>query len=369
MTYCGCANDWRVYTLDLPTGRPVQILTPISLNFDKTLNQVGNGSVTVASKDLVMKDIWPHKTSILFARISGPGASKSYPVGEFIGLIDGVTADSGGMTNIGVKSIEQYLNYRHILGSPQWDQVYQTEIGARLVNLAVSDGIPLEGIAFSSEIRRDREYPESDLTPILRACENLTEVIDGPDYVLNHSIDASTGHWSTRMEWYDYAGETQPKTLNATYGVESYTLDVVALEHANIVYAIGQDPEENRSVANIYSQTDYVRFEKTKTWPDVTRQNTLDQHARGEVENSKHPLATPSLTVIGTDLAGMYNVGDTIDLHMDHGALQYRGNARIVSMSWNSTGDSASRVTFTLVPLTDAEQSILNASPQSPRCC
>lgn len=361
-----CQADWRVDVMDLATGVRQQFVTPLSLDFDQLLNEVGNASATLPVRSVTMAQVWPHKTAIAFARINGPGASPSFPKGEFIGIVETAVASSAGTVALGLKSVESYLAHRLIHGDTTFTAEAQTDIAADLVNLASSNGIQLTGVAVASAITRDREYLDEDRKVILEAILQLTEVIDGPDYELVHTL--SGGVWSTEMIFSDYLGNTTPVPVHVRRGVSAYDLSVDAGEHANRVIGVGDDPtlefDADESGTSIYPL-----FETSISWSDVSVLTTLQEHAEGAVANSLHPLATPSITLAGLDIAPLLGLGDTIMLTMDHGAILYQGLARLVGKSWSSNTDSPTMITLTLVPLDNTEDSILQAIAGPVPCC
>lgn len=360
---CSCANDWRVELVNLADGTRRRFAHPTGLTFENLLNEPGSASISLPVRDYTMADIWPHLTSVAITRISGPGASTTSPVCEYLGLVEDVRADSGGVLTLGMKSIEQYLQYR-LLPTTSFNQQPQNQIGAALVNYANADGIPLVGVGVDGQLR-DRNYGEDDDKVILEAVKQFTQVIGGPDYVLSHEF--SSGHWSTEMEFVDRAGEDKGGQINARLGLSTYDIAVDATPHANKVIGVGENP--NIKFTAIASETIYPLFERSEAWVDVSRQATIRQHAEGELEASLHPAASPSVTLVGTELAAEFNLGDTVHLKMDHGAVAYHGPARLIGKAWASEEGSPTSCTFSLVPLTDSADAILDAPNTGQECC
>lgn len=361
--------DWRVEALDLKTGLRKKFLLPLSCTFEERLNDVGPGSLTIPVRSVQMADVWPHSTSIAFLRLRGPGATPVNPVCEYLGLVEDAQADSGGTLQLGMQSIEQYLTYRMIHGDTTYAATGQTAIGASLVNLAVSNGIPLIGTSDASATARDRTYLDTDRKKILEAVQDLTKVIGGPDYRLIHS-QGSSGGWSTEMRFSDHVGNTSPSSLNARRGVSSYSLRVDATGQATRVIGVGQSADlvyDTGVPATTYPNNLYPLYEISESYSDVSDVNTVQENAQGTLAQDTHPAANPSVVLAGVDVIAPLSVGDYISLIMSHGAIQYLGVARVTSIAWALNDSSPTTATITLVPQDDAAAAILNAPAEYPQ--
>lgn len=367
-------SDWRVEALDLSTGLRKRILPYASFDFEEKLNEVGQGSLSLNVREVGISDVWPHTTSLAFLRTAGPGATPSAPQCEFIGLVEEINPSSSGTLSIGFKSIEQYLLYRMLHGDTTFTGISQTEIAAALVTLAASQGIPLVGVAAASSILRDRTYSATDWKKIGEAIQQLTEVIDGPDYELIHT-QMTSGAWMTQMRFADEISNCPPDSesftpppLNVRRGVIGYDLAVNGSDHANRVIGIG-------STADLVYDADestlsiYPLFERSESYTDVTLINTVQDAAQGSVLQSRHPTAIPSVTLAGLDVIAPQKVGNYVRLTMSHGAIQYDGVARIVGIAWSKSDDSPTTATLSLSPQDDVADAILYAKPLTSGCC
>jgi hypothetical protein len=364
---CGCPYDWRIEILNLSTGERRGYLTPLSFEFEEKLNEVGSGTITIPVSSVSMQDVWPHITSIAFLRIAGPGATSSSPVCEFIGMVEQVDPDSGGTLKIGVKSIEQYLDSRMIDETLVFTAEEQTSIGASLVDEAATLGIPLSGGFTASSFPRDRTYELVDRKKILEAIQQLTQVIDGPDYQLVHSL-SGTSSWQTEMLFQDRVGSDVPRPLNARRGLIAYGLPVDATAHVTKVIGVGENDTLVYETSTPTSDM-YPLFERSEAYSDVSVLTTVQEHAEGSLAQDKHPIATPTVTVAGLDLIAPLSLGDLTELKMGHGAIQYQGVARIIGIAWSSTESTPTMATLTLVPNDNAADAILGAPPSSSGCC
>lgn len=357
---CGCAYDWRVEALDISTGGRKAILHPVSFDFEELLNEVGSGSVTLNVRDVNMSDIWPHATKIAFLRLAGPNASPSTPVCEWVGLVESVQADSGGTLKLGLKSVEEYLDHRLLPLDLSQALIDQCLLGALIVDQAATNGIGLESEwVNSTQPNRTRDWKASDYPTILSLVRGLTEIDDGPDYVLSHG---STGH-PTTITFMDRAGGAS--SINAKRGLVSYSLDVDGSTHANRIVGTGA----NEGLLYIADFGEPVRWERAESYGDAEQQATVQEQAVGAVYNDHHPRATPQVTIAGVDLIAPLSLGDDVELTMGHGALQYKGSARLVGIAWSSSADSPTMASLTFVPGTSGVSAVFDAPHTDGGCC
>lgn len=367
MSDCSCREDWRLLALDLKTGRPQTYLSPTDFSFEQVLNDVGNASVTLAVRDYNLSDVWPHSTAIAFLRISGDGATPSVPKCEFIGIGDGGNPTSNGTGEVGLKSIEEYLDHRIIHGDQDFTGIQQTILAKTLVDMASDHGIPLFASAETSATLLDRSYLDTDQKKILEAVTELTEAIDGPDYERSHDLQPD-GTYATTLIFKDRVGSTDPVSIYSTLGATEYGLSVDSSNHVTRIIGVGSDPNLV-SDTGIPADSIYPLFERSVSWSDIQDQDQLDDQTAGELANNVDPTAIPSITLAGLELAPQLTLGGTIDLHLDHGAVRYHGAARLISKAWSAGSDGPTTVTLSMVPLDNATSAILNAQPENRGCC
>jgi hypothetical protein len=329
------------------------------MDFETVLNGWGRGTINLATKDVKIRDIWPHAVSIYITRIAGPSASPENPVVEFAGYVESISASDSGQTSIGLQSIEEYLNHRMLTNEFARSGAPQTAIARDLVNLAHNnDGIPLSGAATSSTRLRDRTYEPWDRKIIGEAVVELTEVIDGPDWELEHT--RTEGAWSTKMLFRDHVGAARDLTLQSDREANGYGLDVDAANHATYVDGLGSGEEEDMLVSHAEDGENlYPRFDAAPAWKDVKRLTTLQEHTDGYLADFQDPLAMPSVTIPGFEVdSTRLRLGDTFTVHTDFGAVTYKGQVRILGIGWN-VGEGADTRTFTLYPVGNVRDTLL----------
>lgn len=370
---CACGEEWRIEACDLRTGRVRSILHPLSFDFQTILNRVGQGTLNLATRGIVVRDIWPHLTSVYITRLSGGDATPEAPRVEFGGIIESFAAGDNGATSVGLKSIDQYLHHRQLgmarTAGLSFYQTPQTEIGRALVQQSYPNGIPLTAVAELSSIRRDRNYPGYERKNIGEAVEELTDVINGVDYEVTHERDGDS--WRSVITFRDFVGGDRNVILKSDREAAGYGLVVDAQNHATYVDAMGAGEEEAQLVAHARDNSGiYPRFDSSPAWMDVSIPSTLASHAQGFLNDNREPIATPSATVRGLDDPDPRSVrnGDTVRAEINYGAVTFNGRARVLSSSWSVGSDGPASRVYELVPIDRASESVLNQTPADDNC-
>src|SRR5690606_2411767 len=234
---CDCASNWRIELANLLTGATTHVLTPVSFEFQTAFMEPGRGSITfhrrgaeaVFSSGFVPADrMFPATTGIFFSRIHGGRATPNQPVHMFGGFVETMQANSDGLVTLGFAEMQKYLDYRMVGTDLVFEDESQLSIGANLVLYArgenfaggsVDDapalGIPLIGGFGTSAINRDRTYLGSERPFIGELLRNLTQVIDGPVYTVDHHRNAGpipglAENWYTELGFSDTWLQTFP---------------------------------------------------------------------------------------------------------------------------------------------------------------
>lgn len=366
MATCGCGDSWRVVTVDLKTGIVRAVLEPISMEWETRLNDVGQGTVLLATGDVNVRDIWPHLSAIYILRLEGSDASPEMPVCEFAGLIETVIAEDTGVTTLGIRSMEQYLFHRTIKRRIRVEEMPQTRLAKLLHDESIPNGINLTALADSSTILRDRTYQPWLRKNIGEAVTELTQVINGPDWETRHNYDPTAGTWATEMIYRDFVGENRNVVLRSDVEAFSYSLEIASENHATHVDAIGNGENKSTLIESADDESGvYPQLDAAPAWKDVTRRKTLQSHAQGYIEDYREPFASPSVTLRGLDNPepSLIRLGDTVRIETNYGAVTYNGDARIIAISW-AVGDGEPEArTLTTLPITRASQSVLNQEP------
>lgn len=366
MKACNCASDWRLEAIDLATGARVRYLPFTQFNFDDLLNQVGPGSVTIPVRKVSAADVWPHTRAIAFTRTAGPGASKAQPVCEMIGMIETIDAESSSTVNVGLQSIDNYLNHRIIELDTTYTSQPQTAVGAALASFGGgAGGIPISATNNGGPTM-SITYLAADDKVVMQAISELTQMDDGPDYTRSYLFAAGT--WSTTLNFLNTAGNQVPRSLNALRGLTAYGLNVDGTDHANWIRGRGDDSIPPVTVDATVGSI-YPRFDKGVQWSDVKDSGVLTSLTNGAIVNSADPTAIPDVTIADLNLSAGIGLGDLFTLTMNHGAIIYDGVARVVGKSWSLADEQPPLCTLSLVAVDPVSTAILAAMPKKPGCC
>lgn len=368
-----CQENWLVEVCDLATGIVRDIWFPISMRFDQGLDRVTDGAITLATRDAAMRSLWPGFTSVYISRITGADASRENPVCEFAGIVTDIGVSESGTTLVGLKSIEWYLMRRVIRRDMVFEDTDQTTIAQMLVDeihytFGFLGSIPLHGQGNISDIWRDRTYYAWSRKLIGEAVIDLTQVIDGPDWELTHArVD---GAWSTTMIFRDYLGEDRGIDLRSDREASAYSVSADLESMANAAIGGGAGDGEDQLILPFYDpESPYPQFDGTPTWNDVSVALTLFQHTVGYVNANQEPDARPTVTLPGLDVPpSLLRVGDTINVDIQYGAINYSGPSRIVTIAWEMGGDKPEMRTLELLPLVPPSQSIAFRTAEPVSC-
>lgn len=361
---CGCESCVvRVESCDLRTGIVRAVLVPVSAAWQSTLNEPGQGSIVLPTDSTLVRNIWPHLTSI-YITVGG--------VPVFGGIVEEIAAESsenGATTTVQMKEIHYYLNYRHHDKTLSFTQEQQTIIGAELVNDAAVDGIPLTGVPDSSSYARDRTYESWEHGILMERISQLTEVINGPDFEVRHIREAD--RWRTVMIFRDHVGVARDLVIVSDVNVSDYALAVTADSHATHVHGIGAGEESAQlETLAVDGSGIYPRFDAAPAWKDVSILTTLQENTEGYLEANREPVATPAAVIPGCHDIGpdAIEVGDSLNVNISQGAVTFRGRARVADISWRYNVNSQMTRELGMIPLERASQSVLNQDPTDDMC-
>lgn len=345
---CVCGQGWRFESVDIKTGQLKAVLHPISADWEEKHSQPGQGSLTVAPRDLSWDNIWPDSTAVYFSRIVDGERE-----GRWAGKIEQAEGNSNSGVTIGLQGIDEYLFHRSIADgeggisystpgyvneSAPGAGLPQSQIARDLVLLAVQqEGIPLVPIAGDSVITRVRQYNSWDFKNIGEAVQDLVTSVDGVRYRLDHKY--SNGFWRTEMVFADILGSDRGVVLRGGIKGAEYGVTVDAKDHATWVYAIGAGEEVNQRVAVAYDEANiYPRYHAVPAWKDVLLQPTLNSHAEGYVASYRDPLTTPYMILPGLDgnvpTPDQLRLGDLVFVDFEYGLVRYSDHANVLSIAW-----------------------------------
>lgn len=357
----GCDEIWRFWSVDLRTGVMRKPLRPMGASWSSRLNAPGQGTLTMATKGLAIRDVWPHLIGIGIETMTNEGW-KPY----WYGYVEKATPADNGATSLGLVEVDTYLNRRNLMETLKFAGVNQTEIVAALVEwVRTHGGIPLRGVSEASSYPRDRTYDWYNLPNIGELVTNLTEIINGPDYELVHRIIEggldTPRRWESDLISRDVVGVDRNLVLQSDREAAGYSLDIDAMDHATTVIGVGVGEEEDMLVAVAQdSRNIYPQFDAVPAWKDVSVFETLSEHADGFLGLNRDPVAIPALTLAGMNVDPFHLApGDPVHVRTSFGAVSYHGGARLTEVAW-TLDEGAPRRSLTMDPIGDPIESVLN---------
>ena len=341
---CECAANWRVELVLLSTGEVLDVVVPISFEFETGFLTPGRGSITfhrrvpgfvgvlnpgsfVATPYIPQVDMYPRRVGIYISRVAGGVATGLAPVTMFAGIVDTFQGASDGVITIGFFEIQQYLNYRTIRSDLTFTAVDQTDIGAQLVLYArgentlggsvdpdTADGIRLFGVSSPTiGTNRDRTYLAADRPFIGKMIDNLVGVIDGPVYRLSH-VRAS-GIWTTTMTFYDEIPQTVVKTISAK-GLTDFQVKLEGNDLANLIDAFGKPSEDGTPLisTNLPANDGFLmpRYDATPSFPTVSDPVDLAENAAGYDRDHYDAASEIQLFYSGLEYNEALNIDDLV---------------------------------------------------------
>ena len=201
-----------------------------------------------------------------------------------------------------------------------------------------------ESLTQATTVDRDRTYERKN---VKEAIIELTELVDGNfDFEFDENRALST---------YGAIGTDKPDVV-LTYpeNIKTFTVNRTGINTFNKLTALGSGfgDEQLSSIAfNADSQLVFGVREQIVTYNSVLLQDTLDQHAEGDLDLVKDLLDIPTITVSGATLdLNEVGIGDRIQVTIeDHPWINnVDGTYRIEKISCTIDENDAEIITLTL---------------------
>lgn len=345
---CPCGPDWTIEAFDLRTGRVLGVLPVQGLTAQIQLNKPSTGQLDLSPRDVPPRLVWP--------RLVGAGIMwQGEPV--WVGWFEESGMSSNNTLRCGLKSLDQYPFHRHIDQRVTWNQISQTNGLASLVN-RFADGIVLDATYEPSTRRRDRQWEEWDHNIVGDLMQDMTDIIDGPDWELRPYRVG--GRWGGTIIFRDRVGEERPFQLvggrdSGNFGITLNGQDLGTHQHA-----VGDGQEEEQLDASATDTSVYPRFDVTTGYSSVKRVSTLEEYARGRLGLYSEISAVPDMVIDGPDpKPSELRVGDIVHADLEYYEWAYRGAARIIGINYRATATSADLRTVQLDPLQPPSESVM----------
>lgn len=259
------------------------------------------------------------------------------------GILLKPTGGTSSTTQLGLVSIEGYLNRRYV-ADHEWVQVDKAQIVAGLVEDAQDEGIGLVIDAPNTGDLMDRTYWDDENATVYKRLQELAEVEDGIEWTVDLEwTDDRMTHVRKVFRARERIGRADPVvTLSSrsdAFASYEWTVDYSEGRGANDVqaYAPGQGEDRPRS-ARVRAENQLAdgvpRFEyRWQPSSSISKPATLDQHARRKLAELAYGTQYVTVTCrwnaedarLGID----WNLGDTVNLdlwgHLDPAGRQVTG--------------------------------------------
>ncbi|GAA1994423.1 hypothetical protein GCM10009799_20670 [Nocardiopsis rhodophaea] len=319
---------YRYVFADLVSDRTIDELDLADVKFDRRICQAGAFSATLPVPNRAMADRAARVVPRLDGDLStGPGRTVMhvYRAGALWGsyIIWSATpeSDDRGRVSIGLRgaSLESWLWHREIRTDITYDQTDQLEIARSLVFFAQE--IPGQagvsgadiGITFplpppESGILRDREYKASEAETYGKRLEQLSEVIDGPEWAIRTYTDASGERVREFVAEQQLGQGSTDHVFSQPGNIIAWSYPADATDAATSWQARGDTPNDDVAadseplLSDFWYSTRHLDsgwplLERTEDYQSVTDIGTLNGYARWWASRRSGMVRIPQVTV------------------------------------------------------------------------
>lgn len=259
---------------------------------------------------------------------------------------------AGGMT-LTLSTIEHYLDSVYIR-SAKYKQLPQTKIAANLVDITESTGLHVVPDIGDSTILRDRTYDETQNKTILSAIQELSGVINGPEWVTGWR-ETEDNRFTPVIIIRDVLGQYREQAVFDESSMADFTIleDYSTGYGANRVQATSSAEDSESALSDWQEYQDPARPAieyKYQAGTSITRKNTLNEHAKAELETLKNGTITITFTsaLTTSPRPGVdWDIGDIVNYRLstatdylpdfDHGWVRIIGYDLDYSQAWQLT--------------------------------
>lgn len=205
---------------------------------------------------------------------------------------------SGGI-NLTLSTIEHYLDSVYVR-TVSYRQTQQTQIAAGLVNLTESHRFYVYPEASESIYIRDRDYDETQNKTVLSALQELSDVINGPEWY-SFWVEDGTSRFQPVVVIKDTIGQYRERAVFDESSMAKLTVleDYSTGYGANAVQATSSADggESPLSDWQIYPDFSRPKVEyKYQAGTSITHKDTLNQHALNELRTLQDGTTTVTFT-------------------------------------------------------------------------
>lgn len=230
----------------------------------------------------------------------------------------------GSGISLTLSTIEHYLDSVYIR-TASYRKMSQTQIAANLIGFTSGHRLTVQTDAGLSTIIRDRDYDETQDKTILSAIQELSGVINGPEWYGTWRANEQGG-FSPFIVVRDRLGKYREQAVfDETTMTELTVLEDYSTGYgANRVQATSSAEGAESAFSDWQVYTDFARPEveyKYQAGTSIVRKDTLNQHAMSELEELKNGTITLSFitSLVNSPQPGVdWDLGDTVNYDLSN---------------------------------------------------
>lgn len=254
----------------------------------------------------------------------------------------------GSGLSLTLATVEHYLDSVYVKDHAYSDRD-QCEIVKDLVSSTLKDHRFMISVEASpSSIRRDRTYEASSAKTLLSAIQELSNVLDGPEWCTFWRAD--DGKYMPVLTVADRIGSVDPITTFDETVMTSFRVleDYTSGYGANAVWAVGGTTGEGQLRSDVMMEVQSYRpvvEHVVQTSSSITRKETLDAHASSVLRQLRNGTTTVSMVLSLMDAPMLYREwepGDVVAWTVADDGRRFdgfdHGSARVVGYDIDFSG-------------------------------
>ena len=321
-------GTWTFWADTIVGATPLGPVQPHDFTFTRVLNDAGAATAVLpldsdALEPARLLRLWSWRLWVFYAGV---------PV--WCGVPTGITDDGSATVSVTLTELHGYLAKRQFDGPAEiqahedvppvgmtWTQVEQTALAANLAFPVADVGVTIVTTPGPAVQVRDRTYQPFDGDSRLSLIQDLTSVINGPEFRAEYAMNAGTPAATLHIAHPRVGGSTGlGVTVPGTAVAYSSAWDADNLRTRT--FAVGdqvQDTAGNDVTpfrVNRSPQPDLPRLDAVDQWQGVTLMSTLQEYADSSAASGAAPSL--ALTVQAGETAPpltAYNAGDDVTVH------------------------------------------------------
>lgn len=243
--------------------------------------------------------------------------------------------------NLTVTTYENYLDSVYVTNA-NYKNLDQVQILGNLANMTANHRFPLFIEATSSTIRRDRSYTSDQDKTILSAMQELSGVINGPEWYTEWRVDPTGLAYHPCLVAADHVGSENTVTTFDSSIMASFNLleDYSTGYGANAIQANSTAEGDQRPESDWHVSDDITRpviEYKYSPSTSIINKTVLDQHAASKLLELQTGTTTVSFSAALLDAPRLgvdWHLGDVVEYDISEDSGQFpdfsTGTVRII---------------------------------------